>query len=162
MSDVDWLVVSVVVGDQGALDRGAKLPVEPDPGGQGGQPLGDPDPQAVDGVGAVAFQAELVFEGVEDGLNPLADPAQVAEPVRLITTVGAAQGGGQASHELVELPSRQPLVSQDDHARRSTPWRAARSTRTSAAWRSPSLGLARHQATGIPSGPASTYSLSPQ
>src|SRR5215218_1817868 len=111
MSDVDWLVGSVVVGDQGALD----------PGGQGGQPLGDPDSQAVDGVGAVAFQAELVFEGVEDGLNPLADPAQVAEPVRLITTVGTAQGGVQASHELVELPSRQPLVGQDDHARAQHP-----------------------------------------
>src|SRR5918994_2872335 len=62
MSDVDWLVGSVVVGDQRALDRGAELPVEPDPGGQGGQPLGDPDPEALDGVGAVAFQAELVFE----------------------------------------------------------------------------------------------------
>src|SRR5215213_1155121 len=91
MTDVDWLVVSVVVGDQGALDRGAELPVEPDRGGQGGQPLGDAGPQAVDGVGAVAFQAELVFEGVEDRLDPLADPAQVAEPVRLITAVRAGQ-----------------------------------------------------------------------
>jgi hypothetical protein len=31
MTDVDWLVGSVVVGDQGELDRGAELPVEPDP-----------------------------------------------------------------------------------------------------------------------------------
>jgi hypothetical protein len=42
------------------LTGGAKLPVEPDPSGQGEQPLGDPDPGALDGTGAVAFQAELV------------------------------------------------------------------------------------------------------
>jgi hypothetical protein len=117
MSDVDWLVGSVIVGDQRALDWGVELPVEPDPSGQGGQPLGDPDPHALDGVGAVAFQAELVFEGVEDGLDPLADPAQVAEPVRLITAVRAGQPRVQATHELVELASSQALVGQDDHAR---------------------------------------------
>jgi hypothetical protein len=62
MTAVDWLVGSMVVSDQRALDRGIELPVEPDPSGQGQQPLSDPDPEAVDGVGAVAFQAELVFE----------------------------------------------------------------------------------------------------
>jgi hypothetical protein len=107
----------MVVGDQRAFDRGVELPVPPDSSGQGQQPLGDADPHALDGVGAVAFQAELVFEGVEDGLDPLADPAQVAEPVRLITAVRAGQPRVQATHELVKLASRQALVGQDDHAR---------------------------------------------
>jgi hypothetical protein len=70
MTDAGWLVRSVVKGDQGALERGSKPQVEPDSSGQGQQPLRDPDPEAVDGVGAVAFQAELVFEGVEDRLSP--------------------------------------------------------------------------------------------
>src|ERR687897_3857805 len=77
MTDVDWLVGSVVVGDQGTLDRGVELPVEPDPGGQGQQPLGDTDPHPLDGVGAMAFQAKLVFEGVDDRLDPLADPPRL-------------------------------------------------------------------------------------
>src|SRR5919109_3930233 len=66
MTDVGWLVRSVVEGDQRALDRGAKLPVEPDSSGQGQQPLGDPNPDTLDGVGAVVFQAKLVLEGVEE------------------------------------------------------------------------------------------------
>jgi hypothetical protein len=116
MTDVDWWVMSVVVGDQGALDRGAELPVEPDPGDQSQQPLGDPDPDALDGVGAMAFQAELVFEGVDDGLDPLADPAQVAEPVGLVLAVGADQHRAQVPDHRVELPAGQALVGQDDHA----------------------------------------------
>ena len=50
----------MVVGQQGPLDRGAQLPVEPHPCGQGQQPLRDPDPDPLGGVRAVAFQAELV------------------------------------------------------------------------------------------------------
>src|SRR5918993_5694031 len=116
MTDVDWWMGLMVVGDQRAFDRGAELPVAPDPGGQGQQPLGDPDPDALDGVGAVAFQAELVFEGVEDGLDPLADPAQVAEPGRLISPVGADQPHLQLRDQLREGPAGEALVAQDDHA----------------------------------------------
>ena len=90
MTDVDWLASSVVVGDQRALDRGAQLPVEPDRGGQGQQPLGDPDPGALDGVGAVALQAELVFEGVDDRLDPLADTTLCPELLmRFVMMVGS-------------------------------------------------------------------------
>src|SRR5918995_52070 len=103
-----WLVRSVVEGDQGTPDRGTKLPVEPDVGGQGQQPLGDPDPEALNGVRAVVFQAELVFEGVEDGLDPLADPAQEAEPVRLIPAVRTGQGRTQLPDHSVELTAGQP------------------------------------------------------
>src|ERR671924_1025484 len=117
MTDVGWLVRSVVEGDQRALDRGAKLPVEPDSSGQGQQPLGDPNPDTLDGVGAVVFQAKLVLEGVEDGLDPLADPAQRAEPVGLISPVWAGQGRAQLADQRVELAPGQPLVGQYDHAR---------------------------------------------
>jgi hypothetical protein len=58
----DW-VGSVVVGGQGALVRRAELPVPPDRRGQGEQALGDPDTDPGQGPAAMAFQAELVFEG---------------------------------------------------------------------------------------------------
>jgi hypothetical protein len=54
----------MVVGEQGPLDRDPECTVAPDHRGQGQQPLRDPDPHPLDGVGAVALQAELVFEGV--------------------------------------------------------------------------------------------------
>src|SRR5688500_12766155 len=95
MTDVDWWVGLVVVGDQRTLEWGVELSVEPNGGGQGEQPLGDPDPDALDGMGAMAFQAELVFEGVDDRLDPLADPAQVAEPGGFIGPVGPDQPGLQ-------------------------------------------------------------------
>lgn len=99
----------MVVGDQAALDRSVELPVPPDAGGQGEQPLGDPDPDALDGVGAVAFQAELVVEGVDDRLDPLAHPAQVAEPGGLVAAVGSSQDRAQLPDNRVELAAGQPL-----------------------------------------------------
>src|SRR5271165_3755524 len=53
---------SVVIGDQRALDRCADLPVEPDRGVEGEQPLNDAGPQPGRDTATVAFQAELVFE----------------------------------------------------------------------------------------------------
>src|SRR4029453_11531728 len=95
----------MVVGDQGALDRGAELPVEPDTSGQGQQPLGDADPDALDGVGAVAFQAALVFEGADDGLVPRPPPAQGAEPPWLVGPVGGDQPYLQLGDQLLERPA---------------------------------------------------------
>ena len=54
---------SVVIGDQRALDRCADLPVEPDGGVEGEQALHDAGPQVGRDTAAVAFQAELVFQG---------------------------------------------------------------------------------------------------
>src|SRR5215208_1872686 len=162
MTDVGWLVRSVVEGDQGPLDRGAKLPVEPDASSQGQQSLRDPDPCALDGVSAVVFQAELVLEGVEDGLDPLADSPQRAEPVGLITAVRASQGRAQLADQRLELAPGQSLVGQDAHARAQHALAGGAVQQPSATSRSPWLGLARHHATGMPSGAASTYSLSPQ
>lgn len=66
MIDSEWMGrMSVVVGDQGALVGLAEEPVEPDTRGQREQPLGDPDEHATKGAATMAFQAELVVEGVE-------------------------------------------------------------------------------------------------
>src|SRR4029450_5757134 len=191
----DWVVgISVVVGEQGPLVRGAGLPVPPDRGGQGQQPLGDTDGDAGPGSSPGAFQPELVFEGVEGALDPLAPATQRAQPVGLVGTVGAQQGRAVGGDQLLELPAGEPLVAQDeqswpqpgalvvqhggDHLALAQPgtWQATgrpqcvtgrsrgRSWSSMAATtsRSPSLGLARHQATGRPSGVASTYRRKPQ
>src|SRR5512132_3838793 len=162
MTDVDWRAVLVVVGDQRTLDRGVELPVEPDRGRQGQRPLGAPDPGALDGVGAVAFQAELVFEGVDDRFDPLADAAQVAEPGGLIGPVGADQPGVQVGDGLCEPAAGQPLVGPDDHAGPQHLLAGGLVQQALGDLAFAVAGLARHQATGMPSGQASTYSLSPQ
>src|SRR5215467_9614882 len=48
------------------------------------QPLGDAGAEAGGGAPAMAFQVELVFEGVVDRLDPLADPADRTVPGRLV------------------------------------------------------------------------------
>jgi hypothetical protein len=162
MTGVDWRVGLVVVGDQRALDRGVELPVEPDPGRQGEQPLGDPDPDALDGAGAMALQAELVLEGVDDRLDPLANPTQGAEPGGFIGRSGRTSRAPSAATTCSNARPAGPLSARMTMPGRRMRWRAARSNRPSATSRSPSFGLARHQAVGRPSGQASTYSLSPQ
>src|SRR4029453_4972556 len=157
----DWVVgISVVVGEQGPLVRGAGLPVPPDRGGQGQQPLGDTDVDAGQGSSPVAFQPELVFEGVEGALDPLAPATQRAQPVGLVGTVGAQQGRAVGGDQLLELPAGEPLVAQDEQSwpQPGRSWSSMAATTS----RSPSLGLARHQATGRPSGVASTYRRKPQ
>ena len=67
-----WCRWSVVVGGQGAFDGGADQPVVPDGGVEGEQALDDAGPQAGGDSCAVAFQAELAFEGPDDGLDALA------------------------------------------------------------------------------------------
>jgi hypothetical protein len=51
----------VVVGDQGSLDGGADLPVVPDAGVEGEEPLDDAGPEPCGDAAAVAFEAELAF-----------------------------------------------------------------------------------------------------
>src|SRR5918999_2657712 len=85
MSDSVWMVVgSVVVGDQGALVLGAELPVAPDAGGHGQQPVDDAGMHPRGAAAAVLLQAKLAFEGVDDRFDPLADRPKGAEPGRLV------------------------------------------------------------------------------
>src|SRR5215216_2523009 len=157
----DWVEgISVVVGDQGTLVGGADLPVPPDRRGQGEQALGDPDPDTGQGPAAVAFQPQLVFEGVKGALDPLAPATQRPQPMRLISPVGAQQDRAIAADQLLELPAGEALVTHDAQPGRSRgrSWSSMAATTS----RSPSLGVARHQATGTPSGVASTYRRKPQ
>ena len=78
---------SVVIGDQGSLVVGTGGPVVPDAGGHGQQPLGGAGVQALGGAAAVAFQVELAFESVVDGLDPLPDPADGPVPGHLVAPV---------------------------------------------------------------------------
>src|SRR5215212_4760930 len=126
----------MVVGDQAALVVDAELPVEPDPGGQGEQPLGDPDPQPLRGVGAMAFQPELVFAGVEGALDPLAEATQRPEPVRLVTAVGRTSTAPSSPICWAKARPARPLSAAMTIPWPSSPWSLA-SPSSSAATRAP-------------------------
>src|SRR6266545_6093417 len=87
--------VLVVVGDQGTLDRGADLPVEPDRGVEGEQPLHHARPQPAGDTATRAVQAELVLQRPDDRLHTL------AQPVREDPWVGLV-GAGRAHHGKVQ------------------------------------------------------------
>ena len=140
MSDSDWMVGGlVVIGEQGALIGDPELPVEPDDRGQGQQPLTDADIVPAQGAARVLFQAELVLEGVEGALNPLAHAAKRPEPARLVLTVGADQPRAQLAEVVVEVAAGEPLSAKMIVPSARARWRAASSSSASATSRSPSL-----------------------
>src|SRR5919201_484876 len=119
MIDSDWLVGgSVVMGEKGAFVGDPELPVDPAGWGQGQQPLADADEDPAQGAAMVLFQPELVLEGVDDRLDPLAHAAKRPEPARLVLAVRTDQPGAQLAEVLVERPAGKALVGQDDRARR--------------------------------------------
>jgi hypothetical protein len=67
-------MISVVIGDQGALDGCADGPVVPDRSVEGEQAPDDAGPQAGRDRAAMAFEAELVLQGPDDRLDALAQP----------------------------------------------------------------------------------------
>src|SRR5215471_18861461 len=151
MSDSLW--GSAVVGDQASLGRCSDHPVVPDGSGHGQQPLGDADVDAGGGAAAVAFEIELALEGVVDRLDPLPDPAD--GPVAGVSS----RRSGRTRWSPKPLRSRsskswpaKPLSPMRVSPGRSAPVRAAWASRAAATSRSPILGSARHQATGIPPG----------
>src|SRR5262245_3499961 len=99
-----------VVGDQGALVWLAEFPVPPDPGGQGEQPLGDPDVHTGQGAPAMLLQRQLAFEGVEQALDPLANPTQRPLAAGFSLAVRAQQPRAILAHQLLELPTSEALV----------------------------------------------------
>jgi hypothetical protein len=131
---------SVVMGEQGPLVVDLELPVAPDGGGQGEQPLAAADERPTQGAATVLFQAELVFEGVDDRLDPLAQPTQRPEPARLVLAVGPDQEGAQPSGVAFELGAGQALSARMIAPAARACWRAASSSNTWATSRSPSLG----------------------
>ena len=110
----------------------------------------------------MAFQAELLLEGVDDRLDPLAHLTQRAEPGRLISPVGPDQPRVQPRQQLLEPPTCEALVGQDDHARAQDLLVGGLVQQPLGDLALAGGGLAKHQATGTPSGLVSTYSLRPQ
>ena len=106
------------------------------------------------------FQSQLVFEGVEGALDPLPDPAQRSMPAWLISTVGAQQRRAIAGDQLLERLPGEALVAQDEQARAQPLALVLQQRGDHLALTE--LGVARHQATGSPSGAARTYSRKPQ
>src|SRR2546430_17176789 len=64
-------------------------PVVPDAGGEGEYSLANAYPDALGDVAAVVLEGELALERVVDRLDPLADPAELAEAWLLVLAVGA-------------------------------------------------------------------------
>jgi hypothetical protein len=108
----------VVVGDQGSLDGGADLPVVPDAGVEGEEPLDDAGPESCGHAAAVAFEAELVLQGPDDGLDALAEPVRERARLVLVLAGGADQGQSQAvaGEELLGVLAGQALVGDDGGA----------------------------------------------
>jgi hypothetical protein len=78
----------VVVGGEPAAGV-AELPLVEERGCERQQAPGDAADQAGKGAAAVALQRELVLEGVEGRLDPLADATQRAVTARLVLAVAA-------------------------------------------------------------------------
>ena len=64
-----------VCGEFAAVE--AESLVEVDAGAEREDPRGDACEETCGGAAAVAFEQELVFEGVDDRLDPLPDPADL-------------------------------------------------------------------------------------
>ena len=102
----------MIIGDEGALDRGADLPVEPDDGVESEQALHDAGPQPGGCPAAVAFEAELVLQGPDDRLDALPQPVREGPGRPLVFAGGADQGEVQlrGGEELRGVLAGQALI----------------------------------------------------
>ena len=153
---------SVIVRDEGTLDRRADLPVVPDAGVEGEQPLHDAGPQARTPA-AVAFEAELVLQRPDDRLDAL------AQPVREVPGVFSSFAGWRISISSRSGPAKNASVSAgqaligDYRGARRRPVAGGRLSICRACSRSPySLGLARQNPVTVPSQVQMSSSLAPQ
>ena len=80
------MTCSTVLG--GVVDEcawwSAESVVEADAGGEGEEAEGDADGEVAEGAGAVPFEAEQVFAGLEDRFDSLADRGQVGASGALV------------------------------------------------------------------------------
>lgn len=75
---------------------------------------GDSGEQSGGGASAVAFEQELVFECVDDRLDPLPDPAdRRVGPVRLVGSAWSQQQGSQLADGRFEVGAGEPFVTDD-------------------------------------------------
>src|SRR5215208_90939 len=101
----------------GVVDEGAAWPaelvVEADAGGEREQACGDAGAEVAWGAGAVAFQAEQVFAGVEDRFDPLPDWCEVRAAPGFVAAGGAHDGGAERGDGFGELAAGVALVAND-------------------------------------------------
>ena len=153
----------MVVGDQGALDRGADQPVVPDDGVEGEEPLDDAGPEAGGDAAAVAFEAELVLQRPDDGLDPLAEPVRELPGLLLVLAGRADQGQAQvgAGEEVLGVLAGQALVGDDGGAGRGPVRGLAFQGLAGLVALAGSLGLARLNPVTVPSQVQISSSLRP-
>src|SRR5439155_10558045 len=89
-------------------------PVVPDAGGEGEYSLANACPDALGDVAAVVLEGELALERVVDRLDPLADPAELAEAWLLVLAVGADELRIERGDDPLELLAGEALVGDDD------------------------------------------------
>src|SRR5439155_951498 len=89
-------------------------PVVPDAGGEGEYSLANACPDALGDVAAVVLEGELALERVVDRLDPLADPAELAEAWLLVPAVGADELRIKRGDDPLELLAGEALVGDDD------------------------------------------------
>jgi hypothetical protein len=82
----------------------------------GDDALADAGEYAVGGAPAMAFQAELAFEAVDDGLDPLAHAAEVAEPGLFVAAVRTQQGRAHRGDDGFEVDAGEAFVGDQDLA----------------------------------------------
>ena len=155
---------NVVVGDQGSFNRDADEPVVPDAGVEREQPLDDAGPQPGGDAPAVAFEAELVLQGPDDGLDPLPQPVRERSGLLLVLAGRADQGQAEvlAGEELLGFLPDRPL-SVTTAVPGSGRFAGCRSSVCRAWSRSPcNLGLARLNPVTVPSQVQISSSLHPQ
>jgi len=77
--------------------------VEVDRGAEGEDARGDAGEQPVGGAAAVAFEQKLVFEAVDDRLDPLPDPAdRRVGPVGFVGPAGPQEQGAQLANGVID------------------------------------------------------------
>src|ERR1019366_4250338 len=144
MTDSVFTGSVVVVGEVAAGRIGEsvlpELPAVPDAGGEGEYSLADACPDPGGDVAAVFLERELAFERVVDRLDPLADPAEPAQPGLLAAAICSTSAPAKPlSPMMISPPVSSPR------------WRA-RSSIAAATSRSGSLAGARQKMIVIPFG----------
>src|SRR4051812_50189487 len=92
----------------------AEALVEVDRGAEGEDACGDASEQSCWGAAAVVFEQELVFEAVDDRLDPLPDPAERRVwPVGLVGSAWPQQQRAQLAHGGFEVGAGEAFVADD-------------------------------------------------
>src|SRR5215217_5559122 len=110
---------SVVVVDEVAAGRVDESvfpegPAVPYARGESEDALTDARPDAGGHVAAVILERELAFEGVVDRLDPLTDPAELADSRLLVAAVGTQEAGVQVCDGALELLAGESFIADDD------------------------------------------------